>query len=410
MDMQTRVDNGAGSAGAPLQRRLRPPVKLLLAVGCALAAIVIGWLARSQGASAATAAPTPPQVTVSRPLQRDLDVRLALLGQLAAIDSVELRPQVGGTLTGIHFKDGDNVRKGDLLFTIDARPYEIRLAQARAKLDTARARLVLADSELQRARELEQGSAGTTQSAEQRAAEQLAAHAVADEAGAQVRDAQFDLDHCRVVAPLAGRIGSHLVSVGALIAGSRAATSPTTLLATIVSLDPMHLQFEMSEADYQAFSSSNSRAGTPLANRVQFAVGDSTQFDHQGTLDFLNNVLDHTSGTILARATVPNRDSALTPGEFARVRLAIARPMPTLLVPDAAVLQDQSEHVVMTVAADGTVVPKQVKTGDLRGGLRVIRAGLTGLDRVVIDGLPYAAPGAKVTTRDGVVTFATAQE
>jgi multidrug efflux system membrane fusion protein len=409
MDMQTRTDDGAGLAGASLQRRLWPPAKLLLAVACALAVIVIGWLARSHGANTAAAA-TPPQVTVSRPLQRALDVRLALPGQLAAVDSVELRTQVGGTLTGIHFKDGDNVHKGDLLFTIDARPYEIRLAQANARLATAHARLILADSELHRARALEQANAGTAQSAEQRAAEQLAAHAAADEAGAQVRDARFDLEHCRVVAPLSGRIGAHLVSVGALIAGSRAATSPTTLLATIVSLDPMHVRFEMSEADYQAYSSSNSRAGTPRANSVQFAVGDSKQFDHQGTLDFVNNVLDHTSGTILARATVPNRDLALTPGEFARVRLATVRPMPALLVPDAAVLQDQSEHIVMTVAANGTVVPKQVKVGDLRGGLRVIRSGLTGAERVVIDGLPYAAPGAKVTTRDGAVTFADAQD
>jgi multidrug efflux system membrane fusion protein len=407
-----KLKSGTEPAGSGLHQARRLPAKLLPAVGCAVAVAIAGWLVQSRGAGAAAAdAPAAgPQVTVSTPLKRELDVRLGFLGQLVAVDSVELRPQVGGTLTGIHFKDGDTVREGDLLFTIDSRPYEIRLVQAKAQLETAKARLVLADRELHRAQELERNNAGTTQSAEQRTSEQLAARASVDDTGAQVRDAQFDLDHCRVVAPLTGRIGSHLVSVGNLIAGSRAGTSPTTLLATIVSLDPIHLRFEMSEADYQAFSQRNNGTKAFLANKVELALGDSKEFTRQGTLDFINNVLDHSSGTILVRATVPNRDLALTPGEFARVRLMAGRPTQTLLVPDAAVLQDQSQHVVLTVAADGTVVPKQVRIGELRGGLRVIRSGLLDSERVVVDGLPYAAPGSKVTTKSGAIQFAAAQD
>src|SRR5258708_35084958 len=171
----------------------------------------------------------------------ELDTRLGFLGQFSAVDQVELRAQVGGTLTGIYFKDGDIVHKGDLLFTIDPRPYEIRLAQANAQLETATARLELADRELVRPQALQRSLAGTAQNVDQRTADQRGAQAAADDAEAQIPDAQFDFEHWRVTAPFTGRIGTHLVSVGNLIAGSRAATSPTTLLATLVSIDPLYL-------------------------------------------------------------------------------------------------------------------------------------------------------------------------
>ncbi|GAB7533854.1 efflux RND transporter periplasmic adaptor subunit [Burkholderia sp. 3C] len=345
------------------------------------------------------------EVTVSRPLMKDLDTRLGFLGQFSAVDQVELRAQVGGMLTAIRFKDGDIVHKGDLLFTIDPVPYEIRLAQANAQQQTATARLVLAKQELTRAVELQNSEAGTRQNVEQRTSDMHAAEAALDDAQAQIRDARFDLDHCRITAPFSGRIGRHLVSVGNLIAGSRAATSPTTLLATLVSLDPIYLDFDMSEADYQSFQHYRGDTRSPLANRVELAVGDSNEYTRPGTLDFIDNVIDRSSGTIHARATVRNDDLLLTPGEFSRVRLAVARPAPVLLVPDAAVLPDQSEHTVLTVGSDGIVVPKHVVTGDLRGGLRVISSGLVGSDRVIVDGLPYAVPGAKVATRDGAIRY-----
>jgi RND family efflux transporter MFP subunit len=341
---------------------------------------------------------------------RELDTRLGFLGQFSAVDQVELRAQVGGTLTGILFKDGDIVHKGDALFTIDSRPYEIRLAQAQAQLETATARLVLANRELNRAQELQRNDAGTIQNVEERTSDQQTAQASVDDAKAQIRDAQFDMEHCRITAPFTGRIGSHLVSVGNLVSGSRAATSPTTLLATLVSLDPIHLDFDMSEADFQTFSEYRTQFKGALADKVELAVGSENGFSRQGMLDFINNVLDRSSGTIHARATVPNLDRLLTPGEFARVRLVVTRPVPTLLVPDAAVLPDQSQHIVMTVSTDGTVVPKQVEIGDVRGGLRVIRSGITANDRVIVDGLPYAAPGAKVATQDGAIRFASNQD
>jgi RND family efflux transporter MFP subunit len=345
---------------------------------------------------------------VSKPLVRELDSRLGFLGQFSAVDQVELRAQVGGTLTQIHFKDGDIVHKSDLLFSIDSRPYEIRLAQANAQLETATARLELADRQLIRAQALKRDDFGTAQNVDQRTADQQAAQAAVDDAKAQIRDAQFDIEHCSITAPFTGRIGTHLVSVGNLIAGSRAATSPTTLLATLVSLDPIHLDFDMSESDYLTFSRNRAKLSGDLADKVEIALSDETQFARQGALDFVDNALDRSSGTIHARATVPNRDLLLTPGEFARVRVVVGAPATTLLVPDEAVLPDQSRHVVMTVSPEGAVVLKEVETGDIRGSLRVIRSGLTVNDRVIIDGLPYATPGSKVTAQDGIVRYAAA--
>jgi multidrug efflux system membrane fusion protein len=250
-----------------------------------LAVVAAAWLAYSyrQSDAAASAAPAaPPQVVVSKPLLREVDSRLGFLGQFSAVEQVELRAQVGGTLTEIHFKDGDVVQKGDLLFTIDPRPYEIRLAQANAQLETATARLELADRELVRAQALQRSLAGTAQNVDQRTADQRAAQGAVDDAKAQIRDAQFDLEHCRITAPFTGRIGTHLVSVGNLIAGSRAATSPTTLLATLVSLDPIYLDFDMSESDFLAYSRGRAGPKEGLADRVEVALSDETRFTRPG--------------------------------------------------------------------------------------------------------------------------------
>jgi membrane fusion protein, multidrug efflux system len=219
----------------------RLSTKLWIAAGIAVAMGGAAWLFHYQsgdGTAAHLPAQELPQVVVSRPLERELDTRLGFLGQFSAVERVELRAQVGGTLTQIHFKDGDIVHKGDLLFVIDPVPYEIRLAQANAQLESATARLVFADRELARAQMLQTRQVDTVENVDQRAVDQRAALAAVDDAKAKIRDAQFDLDHCRITAPFTGRIGTHLVSVGNLVAGSRAASSPTTLLATLVSLDP----------------------------------------------------------------------------------------------------------------------------------------------------------------------------
>jgi len=403
---ERRESNGRRTIG-------RASAKLWVAAGLAVIALVSAWLKYSPGVSRSSADIRPaalPQVVVSKPLVQDLDIQLGFLGQFSAVSQVELRAQVGGTLTGIFFKDGDIVRRGDLLFTIDPRPYEITLAEATAQLDVASARLELADRQLDRAKDLEQSNAGSVENVDQRTSDQRAARASVEDAKARIRDAQFDLEHCRITAPFTGRMGTHLVSAGNLIAGSRTATSPTTLLATLVSLDPIYLDFDMSESDFLTYSTYREHLKGAHIQKVEVALGDDKQYMRKGVFDFLDNVLDRSSGTIRARATVPNSDLVLTPGQFARVRVVVAPPSPTLLVPDAAVLPDQSQHMVMTVAADGTVAPKQVEVGDIRGGLRVIRSGLAASDRVIVGGLLHATPGTKVATQDGPIRFAGRQD
>jgi len=378
------------------------------ALGVAVAAgPFLAWLglAPHPGNRAAAAVTPTPLVTVSQPLQREVDVRAGFLGQFSAIDRVELRAQVGGTLTEIHFKDGQIVHKGDLLFVIDPRPYEIKLEQAKAALQTATARVALANNQLFRAQSLKRSDFATQETVDQRTNDHDASQAAVEDAKARVRDAELDLEYARVRAPFTGRIGARQVSIGSLVAGSRAATSPTTLLTTLVSLDPLYLDFDMSESDFLTFSRERARIGGPPANKVMISLSDENDFTRGGTLDFLDNALDRSSGTIHARATVRNEDLFLAPGQFARLRVAIAQPTPVYLLPDAAVVLDQSQRLVMTVGSDATVKAKIVTTGDLRGGLRVIQSGLEAGDRVVIDGLVRAIPGTKVAPQDGAIHY-----
>jgi RND family efflux transporter MFP subunit len=351
---------------------------------------------------------SPPVVSVAVPVQRSLATRVQFLGQFSAVQNVELRPQVGGALTQIGFKDGDIVQKGDLLFQIDPTPYEIKLSEATAQLETAHSRLDLAKQEFFRADSLKKTGYGSIEIADQRAAEQRAAQAAVNNAEASIRDAQFDLDHTRISAPFTGRIGTHQVSIGNLISGSRAGTTPTTLLATLVSTDSIYLNFDMSEADYMTFLR-NRHEGAAVSDKVQVSLADEKTFTHEGTLDFIDNTLDRSSGTIHARATIRNSDGLLTPGGFARVRLEVAPPSPTFLLPDVAVLPDQSEHIVMTVGPQNVVAAKHVQVGDLRNGLRVIHSGLDASDRVIVDNIPVVHVGATVAPHATSVQFASDQ-
>jgi multidrug efflux system membrane fusion protein len=407
MDQITDPSSIEREAASPPAPRKSWGIRAATAV-IAAAAIASGTyfgLSERHDVKAAIPPAAAPVVTVSTPLQHDVDTRMGSLGQFSAIDRVELRAQVGGTLTEIHFKDGQMVRKGDLLFVIDPRPYEIKLAQANAALQTAQARVALANNQLSRASSLRRNEFATQETVDQRTSDQDSAQAAVEDAKARVRDAQLDLEYCRVTAPFSGRIGARQVSIGSLVAGSRAAVSPTTLLTTLVSLDPLYLDFDMSESDYLTFARERARLPGPLANKVVIGLSDENAFAREGTLDFVDNAIDRSSGTIHARATVPNRDLFLAPGQFARLRVSVAPPSPVLLLPDAAVVLDQSQHLVMTVAADGTVAPKIVETGDLRGGLRVVRSGLEASDRVVIDGLVRAVPGMKVAPQDGAIHY-----
>ena len=351
-----------------------------------------------------SAAPPAPVVNVSRPLERELHGRIQFLGQFSPVDQVELRAQVGGTLTYIGFTDGDVVRKNALLFIVDPTPYQIKFDEAAAQVAKARARLGLATAELTRAQTLQRTDAGTVENVDQRVAEQRSAQAALDEAEALVRDARFDLDHTHIYAPFAGRMGTHLVSVGNLVSGDRGGGVSTSLLATIVSMNPIYLNFDMSEADYLTFKRERASQRSTLASTVEVSLSDENRFTRQGTLNFLDNTLDRASGTIHARATVANSDRLLTPGSFGRIRLTLTEPRQVLLIPDAAVSADQTDRRVLVLGSDGVVREKKVRTGDLRYGLRVIYSGLAASDQVVIGGPPVAA-GAKVTPRETRIDF-----
>lgn len=388
----------------PGSRRTR--AKVILAIAAAAALVVVGVVVlggASSSSAAATGPATPPTVAVSVPLARTIEPRLEFLGQMSAVEDVEIRAQVGGTLTAIRFKDGDVVQKGTVLFEIDKTPYDIKFSQARAQLEAAKARVALANRQLTRATQLHSTDAGSVEGVDQATAEHLAAQAAVEGAEAMVRDAKFDLDRCTIVAPFTGRVGTHLVSVGNLIAGNRAGSGPTTLLAKMVSLDPIYVNFDLGENDYLTFMQQRQKGA--MDNTVSIALSTDTSFARTGQMTFIDNALDHTSGTIHARATIANPDHVLTPGGFARVRLAVGHDVPVLLVPDAVVVADQSDHNVLVVGAGDVVAVKKVEVGDLRGGLRVIRSGLAPTDRVIVSGLGGAAVGAKVTPTPGAIRF-----
>ena len=398
----TITETTTGSANA--QSSVHPSPRLYVGVATllvlVLAAAIVGPKLFHE--SAVSAAAPPPTVIVSEPLQRELNGRLQFLGQFSPVDQVELRAQVGGILTYIGFKDGAVVPKGTLLFVIDPTPYQIKFDESTAQVAKARARLELAATELARAQTLQKTDAGTVENVDQKSAEQRSAQAALEEAEALVRDAKFDLDRTRVYAPFSGRMGTHLVSVGNLVSGNRGGGSSTTLLATVVSVDPIYLNFDMSEGDYLNFQRERASHKSALANKVDISLSDESQFKRQGTLNFLDNTLDRSSGTIHARATVPNSDLLLTPGSFGRVRVNLQSSNQVFLVPDAAVRADQTDRMVLVVGPDGVAKEKKVQTGGLRFGLRVVYSGLTSSDRVVIGGTPVA-PGAKVSSQGGTI-------
>src|SRR5258706_2508799 len=329
-----------------------------VAVGALTVAAGLGLWAYG-GASPATAALPPPSVAVSTPTQANVANRTELTGQFSAVNQVVLRAQVSGYLTEIHFKDGQLVHKGDLLFVIDPRPYEIQLEQANAQFQTASASLTVANKQIDRSARLNRVGAESDQRLDQRAQEQSAAVAAVKSAKAAIQAAQLNLGFTHIVAPFTGQISMRHVSIGSLITGGPGAPGSTEL-TTVVSLDPIYLDFDMSEADYGAYQHS-AAARPPGVNAVQISLDGERPWSRTGDLDFLDNQIDRRSGTLHARATLDNPDLAIAPGAFARVRVQLSATAPELLVPDAAIGTDQADKLVMVVRHDGTVMPKPVE-------------------------------------------------
>jgi RND family efflux transporter MFP subunit len=327
-------------------------------------------------------------------------------GQFEARESVEVRPRVSGYLESINFTDGQLVKKGDLLFVIEPRPFELALETAKAQQLQAEAQLQLAKAQLERTAQLRKNDYATQETYDERLAQVNIATASRDAAIAAVNQAQLNLDYTRVTAPVSGRMGRHEVSVGNLIIGGTGGT--TTLLTTIVSLDPIWLSFNVSEGDGMTYKRlvQKGEIKSPRDNEVevQGQLMDEKHWTLKGTIDFVDNQYDRSSGTIRVRAAFPNPNLFITPGQFGRVRVPMSQLRPTLLVPDAAVVTDQSVKMLFTVAPDGTVVPKPVELGPVTDdNLRVIRSGITADDVVIINGLLRARPGQKVTPEQGTI-------
>ncbi|HYV72352.1 MAG TPA: efflux RND transporter periplasmic adaptor subunit [Pseudolabrys sp.] len=341
----------------------------------------------------------PPAVTVAKPQKRTVVDYDEYVGRFAAINSVEIRARVSGYLDKLHFKDGQVVKQGDLLFTIDKRPFQNTLDQARANLLQAQSNLAFTESDYTRGQQLVRDKTITDQTFEQRAQAFRNAKAGVSANEAAVRQAELDMEFTELRAPMNGRIGDRRVSPGNLVTGGTGGN--TTLLATIVSIDPIYFEFTFDEASYLRYERL-ANAGQDVASRntgVQVALKliDESDFDHEGRMDFVDNVIDRSTGTIRGRAVVANPKEIFTPGMFARVRIPGTPPYEALLVPDVAIGTEQARRFVVVIDDQDTARLKYVTLGQVtKDGLRAIKDGIGPDDRVVVSGLMQARPGTKV--------------
>ena len=363
-----------------------------------LLVLFAGALSGCDEKPAAQAAVPPLPVTVAQPVKRTITDWDEFTGRFDAVESVQVRARVGGFVTGVEFRDGAIVKAGDLLYLIDARPFEAIAAQADGQLSDARAKVELAKRELDRALTLQQSQNVAEATVDQRRQALQAARAAEMQADGLLKAAQLNVEFTHVTAPISGRVGRHLVSVGNLVQGS---DSSATLLTSIVSLDPIHIYFDVDEATYQKYSRLSSEGKRPSSrenpNPVQVTLTGETKPSHEGKMDFVDNQLEVSTGTLRGRAVIPNKDLSILPGQFGRVRLIASAPYEAMLVPDSAVATDQARKIVFVVKDDDTVEAKQVVLGPIEEGLRVVREGLKAEDRVVVDGLQRVRVGAKVS-------------
>lgn len=342
--------------------------------------------------------PPPPAVTVAVPLSKDVQEWDDFTGRFEAVERVEIRARVSGYLQEIHFKDGDLVNKGDLLFTIDQRPFEATLKEAEAALNSAKSRLDLAAKELNRASQLSKQGFATKQTLDQRTEEKQSAAEAVDAAQARLEQAKLDIEYSRIAAPISGRISRALIDVGNLVDGGM---QTATMLTTIVSLDPIHFYFDVDEQTYLKYARMASAGERPssraTANPVYVALADSDKYDYAGKMDFVDNAIDPATGTMRGRAIFDNPDYTIIPGMFGRARIMGSGSYKALLIPDEAVGVDQSRNFVFTVTPENMVASKTVTLGPKVEGLRAVKSGLDGTEKIIIAGLQMLRDGMPVT-------------
>jgi len=344
------------------------------------------------------AAPPPPAVTVAPVTEREITDWDEFTGHIEAVDAVEIRPRVSGYIRRVAFAEGSEVRKGQVLFEIDPRPYEADLARAEAQLEQARTGAELAAREVVRAERLVQVQAISREEFDTRTSAEAQGGASVRAAEAAVRTARLNLEWTRVRSPIAGRVSRAEVTAGNLV---QAGPPTATLLTTVVSLDPIYVYFEGDEQSYLKYAALARDGSRPSSRDVRSTVyvglADEEGFPHEGYVDFMDNRLNPETGTIRARAVLPNKDRAFTPGLFARVKLVGSGRYRAPLVLDRAVGTDQDKKFVLVLKPDSTVDYRPVQLGRLVDGLRVVTSGITPGDRVVINGLQRVRPQMKVT-------------
>lgn len=350
-------------------------------------------------------------VTISPPIAKRITQWDEFSGRFEAVASVDVRARVSGFIDKLHFRDGQVVNVGDLLFTIDKRPFEIAVQSAEAEVARNKAQVDIAELQVERGAALVKSKNIPDAEYDQRKANLNVARAQLKAAEANVRQAELNLDWTDVRAPLAGRISDRKVDAGNLIQGGQ---QGATLLATIVTLDPIRFVFDVSEADYLRYTrlylSGAMASSRDSVNPVRIRLADESEWTRTGKVDFVDNTLSPRSGTMRTRAVVENKNQLLTPGVFGRVQL-FGGEYDALMIPDSAVISDQARKIVFVVGDNNVVQAKPVTLGPIVDGLRVVREGLAATDNVVLDGLanPMVRPGAKVQPQKGEIKTADAK-
>jgi RND family efflux transporter MFP subunit len=354
------------------------------------------WFERLSGTTAAVApAAQPPQVTVAKPVVKNIVEWDDFTGRFEAMEDVAIRSRVTGYLEQVHFQDGALVQKGDLLFSIDPRSFDAALRESRARFEVARTALELARQEFERASSLRPSGAIAETAFDQRRQQFLAAQGEIGAAEAAAQQAQLNVDYTKIEAPISGRIGRKLISAGNLV------NANDTVLTTIVALNPIYFYFDVDERSYIAYSRSALQGKGPSSREIPFEVRMFIPGDHRenrtGSMNFVDNRVDGETGTVRGRALFENSDLFLQPGMFGRVSIPGSGSYRAVLIPDEAIGSDQDRRIVYVVGDDGAVAAKPIRPGPKIDGYRVVRDGLRGDETIVVEGLMRIRPGVKVT-------------
>jgi multidrug efflux system membrane fusion protein len=369
--------------------------RLMLAIGLA----TLAGLNAGCSSSAQPKAPAPPEVSVAEVICKQLGDSDEFTGRLEAVNAVEVRPRVSGYLQSVHFKEGAIVHQGDLLFQIDPRPFQAEVDRLKGDLSQAKAQLSRAQSDFQRAERLHNNDGMSAEEYDRRAAVRSEAEARIASTEAALRGAELNLGFTRVIAPITGRVGRAGITEGNLVEGGAAQVKPLT---TLVSLDPIYVYFDVDEQTYLKYARVTQSHGTSshdLRSAAQLGLADEDGFPHVGQVSFVDNQVSSSTGTIRLRATFPNKNLALTPGLFARIRLQGGGAHSACLARDEAVVTDLNQKYVFVLGKNNTLEYRPVKLGPMTEGLRVVRDGLRNGDVIVVNGLQRVRPGAAVNPK-----------